>query len=272
MLRALYTAASGMVAQQTNIDTISHNLSNVNTTGFKKGRAEFQDLLYTQIMPPARGENQGIVVGQGARLSSIHRMMGGGTLMVTGSDYDIAISGPGFFQVERPDGSIAYTRDGAFHMDGDRQLVTANGDVVLGENGPITIPLDATDITVGSDGVIAYQKSLTSSADATADPNGYKQATVEIGRLQLAVFTNPSGLEALGDNLWGPTANSGDPSLLSPADQEAGRLVQGYLEGSNVQSVEEMVNLIMAQRAYEINSKVVQSADEMLSLTNNLRR
>jgi flagellar basal-body rod protein FlgG len=265
-----------MVAQQTNIDTISHNLSNVNTTGFKKGRAEFQDLLYTQIMPPARGENQGIVVGQGARLSSINRIMGGGTLMATGGDYDVAISGAGFFQIQRADGSIAYTRDGAFHIDAARQLVTANGDVVLGENGPITIPIEATDLLIGADGVISYQQTSLSATSAdnneTTNPEGFKQATVEIGRLQIAVFPNASGMEALGDNLWGPSANSGDATVLSPADGEAGRLVQGYLEGSNVQSVEEMVNLIMAQRAYEINSKVVQSADEMLSLTNNLRR
>ncbi|HWI65838.1 MAG TPA: flagellar basal-body rod protein FlgG [Symbiobacteriaceae bacterium] len=273
MLRALFTAASGMVAQQTNIDTISHNLANVNTTGFKKGRVEFQDLLYTQIMPPARGENQGIVVGQGTRLSSIHRIMNGGTLQVTGGDYDMAISGAGYFQVQRPDGTVAYTRDGALHLDAERRLVTAQGDLVLGEDGPITIPIEASDITVGANGVITYQDTskAATTADAT-DPQGYQQATVEIGRLHLATFVNPAGLEALGDNLWGATVNSGEPMLSVPGEKDAGRLVQGYLEGSNVQSVEEMVNLIMAQRAYEINSKVVQSADEMMALTNNLRR
>lgn len=273
MLRALFTAASGMVAQQTNIDTISHNLANVNTTGFKKGRAEFQDLLYTQIMPPARGENQGILVGQGARLSNIHRIMNGGSLQVTGGEYDVAISGNGYFQVQRADGTVAYTRDGAFHLDAERRLTTVQGDLLLGENGPIAIPASATDVAVGADGTVTYQDTTraATSKDMT-DPQGYQQATVAIGRLQLAVFPNPSGLEALGDNLWGATAASGEATTAFPADKEVGRLVQGYLEGSNVQSVEEMVNLIMAQRAYEINSKVVQSADEMLSLTNNLRR
>jgi len=273
LLRALFTAASGMVAQQTNMDTISHNLANVNTTGFKKGRAEFQDLLYTQIMPPARGENQGIVVGQGARLSSIHRIMNGGTLQVTGGDYDVAISGNGYFQVQRADGTVAYTRDGAFHLDAERHLATANGDLILGENGPITVPIEATDVTVGADGTVTYQDTAlaATSKDGTAS-QGAQQATVAIGRIQLAVFPNAAGLEALGDNLWGTTANSGEATAAFPGDKEIGRLVQGYLEGSNVQSVEEMVNLIQAQRAYEINSKVIQSADEMLGLTNNLRR
>ncbi|HYF93343.1 MAG TPA: flagellar basal-body rod protein FlgG [Symbiobacteriaceae bacterium] len=273
MLRALFTAASGMVAQQVNIDAISHNLANVNTTGFKKGRAEFQDLLYTQILPPARGENQGIVVGQGVRLSSIHRIMNGGTRQVSGGDYDVAISGGGYFQVRRPDGSTAYTRDGAFHLDADRHLVTAQGDLVLGEDGPITIPPGATEVSIGADGTVSYTDTAKSATNKeTAEADGFKQATVTVGRIVLATFPNPAGLEALGDNLWGATAATGDAVTAPPGDKDAGRLVQGYLEGSNVQSVEEMVNLIMAQRAYEINSKVVQSADEMMSLTNNLRR
>lgn len=265
-----------MVAQQTNIDTISHNLANVNTTGFKKGRAEFQDLLYTQIMPPARGENQGILVGQGARLSNIHRIMNGGQLQVTGGDYDLAISGGGFFQVQQPDGTIAYTRDGAFQLDAERRLVTAQGHLLLGEDGPITIPVGATDVAIGADGRVTYQdvtKAATNQgANPDANPKAYQQATVEIGRIQLALFPNPAGLAALGDNLWGATGASGEAIAATPGDKDAGRLVQSHLEGSNVQSVEEMVNLIMAQRAYEINSKVVQSADEMMSMTNNLRR
>ena len=272
MLRALFTAASGMVAQQANIDAISHNLANVNTTGFKKGRAEFQDLLYTQILPPARGENQGIVVGQGVRLSSIHRIMNGGTLQVTGGDYDVAISGSGYFQVQRQDGSVAYTRDGAFHLDADRHLVTAGGDLILGEDGPITIPLEAADVAIGAGGAVMYTNTAKAATNKDATSDGYKEATITAGRIVLATFPNPAGLEALGNNLWGATAATGDAAVAVPGDKDAGRLVQGYLEGSNVQSVEEMVNLIMAQRAYEINSKVVQSADEMLSLTNNLRR
>jgi flagellar basal-body rod protein FlgG len=264
-----------MLAQQTNMDTISHNLANVNTSGFKKGRAEFQDLLYAQIQPPVRTEAAGITVGQGARLSSIHRMMNGGEMQVTGNDYDLAIAGNGFFQVQRADGSTAYTRDGAFHLDADRHLVTANGDVVMGENGPITVPIEADNVEIGVDGTISYQALVKAATPQKKDPKQYGDqtaSTVVVGKLQLAMFTNPEGLEALGDNLWGASANSGEATVVSPGEKEAGRVMQGQLEGSNVQAVEEMVNLIMAQRAYEINSKVVQSADEMMSMANNLRR
>ncbi|HYG59208.1 MAG TPA: flagellar basal-body rod protein FlgG [Symbiobacteriaceae bacterium] len=258
MLRALHTAASGMVAQQVNMDAISHNLANVNTTGFKKGRAEFQDLLYTRIQPPVRTQPIGIVIGQGVRLSSLHRDFTGGSMETTGSDFDVAISGGGFFPVQRGDGTLAYTRDGAFHLDAQRRLATAGGDLLMGAQGPITVPAEAEQLSIGTDGTISY--------DST------DKGTVVAGRIQLAVFTNPAGLESLGDNLWGATGASGGATLLGAGEKEAGRLVQGYLEGSNVQAVEEMVSLIKAQRAYEINSKVVQSADEMMALTNNLRR
>lgn len=269
MLRALYTAASGMIAQQTNMDTVSHNLANVNTTGFKKGRAEFQDLLYTQLQSPVRADAAvGISVGQGARLSSVQRIFGGGSLQVTGEDYDVAIQGEGFFRVRRADGSIAYTRDGSFRLDGQRRLVTAGGDLLLGANGqPIIIPSEAADVEITAEGTVRYADNAKA-----ADPNQAAGATVVIGRIALAVFPNPAGLDAMGDNLWAATANSGQAQNMNPGDKGAGRLAQGSLEGSNVQAVEEMVNLIVAQRAYEINSKVAQSADEMMSMTNNLRR
>ncbi|HLN64519.1 MAG TPA: flagellar basal-body rod protein FlgG [Symbiobacteriaceae bacterium] len=266
MLRALYTAASGMAAQQMNMDTVSHNLANVNTTGFAKGRVEFQDLLYTQMQSPLRNQPVGIAVGHGVRLSSTQRIFGGGALQVTGNDYDVAIQGNGFFRVQRADGSFGYTRDGSFHLDAQRRLVTAQGDLVMGSRGPITIPAEAASVQIGADGTIQYAKTTT------AQDGKQTEATAVLDRISLAVFANPSGLEAQGDNLFVETVASGQPALRNPGDQEAGRVVQGHLEGSNVQSVEEMVNLIVAQRAYEINSKVVQSADEMMQLANQLRR
>lgn len=258
MLRALYSAASGMMAQQTNIDTISNNLANVNTTGFKKGRAEFQDLLYAHIRPPVTGDI-GIMVGQGTRLSSINRIFSNGSLQPTGQPLDVAIQGGGFFRIQRKDGSAAYTRDGAFHLDGQRRLVTATGDFLLGKNGPITLPPNAVNPEITADGIVRY-----------ADQASGK--TVEIDTLELAVFPNPSGLFGLGDNLYGASDASGAATLTAAGSSDSGRLVQGFLEASNVQTVEEMVSLIIAQRAYEINSKAVQSADEMLALANQLKR
>jgi len=258
LLRSLYSAASGMLAQQVNIDTISNNLANVNTTGFKKGRAEFQDLLYANVRPPVAGD-AGIMVGQGSRLSSIHRIFAGGAMQVTGQAYDVAIQGPGFFRIQRADGNVAYTRDGSFHLDSDRHLATATGELLLGDAGPIAIPAKATNPEVTPEGVVRY-------SDAESGQ------TVIIDRVKLAVFANPSGMASLGDNLWSATDSSG-AALVSPAGaKEIGRIQQGYLEASNVQVVEEMVNLIVAQRAYEINSKAVQSADEMMAMANNLRR
>lgn len=257
MLRSLYSAASGMLAQQVNIDTISHNLANVNTTGYKKARAEFQDLLYAHLRPPSPTQN-GIMVGQGSRLSAIQRIFSGGSLQATSNTYDLAIQGSGFFRVQRQDGSVAYTRDGAFHLDGDRRLVTATGDYLMGEKGLVTIPLKAVNPEITRDGFIRY-----------ADENGQ---SVIVDRVNLAVFANPSGLVSLGDNLWGSTDASGVARVMEPGLVEVGKIVQGYLEASNVQTVEEMVNLIVAQRAYEINSKAVQSSDEMMAMANNLRR
>jgi flagellar basal-body rod protein FlgG len=273
LLRALYTAASGMMAQQLNIDTVSHNLANVNTTGFKKGRVEFQDLLYTQVQPAARNETAGIAVGQGARLSSIQRIFPGGSLQASGGDFDLAIQGDGFFRVQQADGSVSYTRDGSFRLDAQRRLVTAEGDLLLGAKGPITIPAQATNVEIGMDGPVRYADNTKAAAASQAgNQTAAAQATVVIDRVQLAVFPNQAGMESLGNNLWGATGAAGRPTILGPGEKEAGTLAQGYLEGSNVQAVEEMVNLIMAQRAYEINSKVVQSADEMMGMANSLRR
>lgn len=259
VIRALYSAASGMIAQQTNIETVSNNLANVNTTGYKKGRSEFQDLLYAQVRPAVQGAAEpGLNVGQGTRLSSIHRIFSGGAMQVTGNPLDVAIQGEGFFRVRRADGTDAYTRDGSLHLDEKRRLTTANGDLVMSRTGPITIPADAAEnFEIGADGTIRYTKD---------------NQVNEVGRISLTVFTNPAGLTPAGDNLWLQSDASGIGRGVFPGDRGAGRLAQNYLEGSNVQTVEEMVNLITAQRAYEINSKVVQSADEMMSLANNLRR
>jgi flagellar basal-body rod protein FlgG len=257
VLRSLYSAASGMMAQQANMDTISNNLANVNTTGFKKGRAEFQDLLYAQILPPVQNLSPGISIGQGARLSSIQRIFSIGQLEVTDNPFDLAIQGEGFFKVRQPDGKEAYTRDGAFRLDDKRRLVTANGDILLGRTGPIVIPQEASSPEITPDGIIRFTKDGTNT---------------DAGRITITTFTNPSGLTAQGNNLWAASDASGTPQVVTPGDRESGRLGQSRLETSNVQSVEEMVNLITAQRAYEINSKVIQSADEMMGMANSLRR
>lgn len=247
-----------MLAQQVNIDTISNNLANVNTTGFKKGRAEFQDLLYANIRPPISGD-AGIMVGQGSRLSSIHRIFAGGAMQATGQAYDLAIQGPGFFRIQRSDRTEAYSRDGTFHLDSERHLATATGELLLGEKGPVTIPAKATNPEVTPEGVVRY-------SDAESGQ------TIVVDHIKLAVFANPSGMASLGDNLWSVTDSSGTAFISPSGANEVGRIQQGYLEASNVQVVEEMVSLIVAQRAYEINSKAVQSADEMMAMANNLRR
>jgi len=258
LLRALYSAASGMLAQQTNVDTISHNLSNVNTNGFKKSRVEFQDLFYAHIRP-AVGGSQGIMVGQGSRLSSIQRIFSNGSLQATGNPFDIAIQGQGFFRVEQMDGVEAYTRDGAFRLDGNRRLITSNGEFVLGQNGRITIPPSADEIEITADGIIRY-----------IDAQSHEGVLVD--QISLAIFSSPSGLSAQGNSLWIATEFSGQAILVNPGRTDTGRLAQGHLEASNVQTVEEMISLIVAQRAYEINSKAVQSADDMMGMANNLRR
>ena len=262
MIKALRTAASGMIAQQMNIDTISNNLANVNTTGFKKSSVEFQDVLYEKVrragtllsslnMVPANLE-----IGYGAKPVSTARQFSAGDLEPTDNPLDVAIQGAGMFQVTMPDGTLAYTRDGSFKVSNDGRLVTADGFYMEPE---ITLPQDTIGVAVGIDGRV--QVTLPGQVEAQ-----------EVGQFELAKFLNPSGLEAIGHNLYRASASSGDPILGNPSENGFGEIAQGYLETSNVEIVDEMVNMIIAQRAYETNSKAIQTADEMASIANNLRR
>jgi flagellar basal-body rod protein FlgG len=249
-----------MKAQQLNIDVTSHNLANVNTAGFKKGRAEFQDLMYRTARAAGAPVNTGsttpvgMQVGNGVRSVAISRIFSQGDFQQTENPYDLTVEGEGFFQVQLPDGTTAYTRDGTFKIDAQGQLVTSEG-YLLQPN--VTIPQNAKDLTISGEGVVT----------ATIDNNA-----VQLGELQIARFVNPSGLTALGQNLFRPTAASGDPMASAPGVEGMGRILQGYVESSNVRVIEEMVNLIVAQRAYEANSKSIQTADDMLQGANSLKR
>ena len=262
MLRALYTAATGMQAQQINIDTIANNIANVNTTGFKQGRAEFQDLLYQNIRPAGTASSAstsypvGLQLGLGTRPVATDRIYRQGDFRQTENPLDLVIEGKGFFQVRMPNGELAYTRDGSFHMSAEGALVTADGNPIEPQ---ITIPADAQEIVIGSDGTV----SVTQAGQAAAQ---------QVGTLQIANFQNPSGLNGIGRNLFLPSAASGDASAGGPGQNGLGLLNQGFLEQSNVNVVEEMVNMIVAQRAYEVNSRAVRVADDMLSQINNLVR
>jgi flagellar basal-body rod protein FlgG len=262
MFRSLWTAASGMQAQALNIDVISNNLANVNTTGFKKSRAEFQDLLYETIRPAgvssASGTQipTGIQLGHGTRPVAVQKLFAQGNYKETQSELDLAIEGEGFFQVVQTNGDIGYTRSGAFKMDSTGRVVTADGLLLEPE---ITIPTDATSVAIGIDGTVSV---LQAGADEST----------EIGTIQLAKFVNPAGLSSIGRNLYIPTSASGDAITGTAGDGEFGTIAQGYLEMSNVSVVDAMVNMITAQRAYEINSKSIQTADDMLSVANNLKR
>lgn len=259
MIRALYSAASGMQAQQLNIDTIANNLANVNTVGFKKGRAEFQDLLYEQLRGPSEHAPVGLQVGHGTRLGGVQRIFVGGSLTPTSTDSDLAIEGSGFFRVQRADGREVYTRDGAFRLDAQGRLTNANGQFVLGTEGIIRVSEPIDRLEVDADGTVRVIDSATGEQ-------------LEIGQLTLALFVNPSGLLSLGENLWAETAASGEAEVGEANTLPFGRIVQGFLESSNVETVEEMVNLIVAQRAYEISSKAVQSSDDMMAMANNIKR
>ncbi len=262
MISALWTAASGMRAQQTNVDVIANNLSNVNTTGFKKSRADFEDLLYTIIKAPGTpvaGTQivpNGIQLGHGVRVVSIGKEFSQGDFTETQNPLDLLIEGKGFFQVVMPDGTIAYTRDGAFKLDQDGKLVNSEGMYLEPE---ITIPEDAQEITIGTDGTV----SVTVPGETTPQT---------VGSIEIVKFLNPAGLKAIGMNLFLPTEASGDPITGTPGEDDFGRIRQGFLEMSNVKIVDEMVNMIVAQRAYEMNSKAVQTADEMLQIANTLKR
>ena len=254
MIRALSNAASGMKAQEMNIDVLSNNLANVNTTGFKRSRAEFADLFYeARVRPGAPSPAgaalpSGIEIGQGVRPVATYKDFNTGEFRETGNALDLAIEGKGFFQVEQPDGNIAYSRSGTFKTNAEGQLVNTDGYPMSPD---ITIPADATSITISETGVV--------SVTLANDPS-----QIEVGQIQLATFPNSSGLSPVGRNLFVETPASGQAVQSNPAEEGAGRVVQGFLESSNVAVVSEMIDLISAQRAYEINSKVITAADEML--------
>jgi len=262
MLSALFTAATGMQSQQTNIDVIAHNLANVNTTGFKRSRADFQDLLYQTYVPAGSSSSDetevptGIQVGLGSRTAAVQRLFLQGTIQLTDNQLDIAIDGDGFLQILRPNGDIAYTRAGALKLDSQGRVVNSDGFPLEPE---IVIPSDTTKITIGTDGTISVLQPGNEAAQ-------------NIGQIRLVNFPNPAGLTALGRGLFQTTTASGVPVEGIPGEEGLGSISQGFLEISNVSVVEEMVNLITGQRAYEINSKAIQAADEMLQNTVNLTR
>jgi flagellar basal-body rod protein FlgG len=261
MDRALSAAASGMEAEELKMSVIANNLANVNTNGFKKSRAEFQDVLYDNLRAAgaqtANGEQipAGLQVGQGVRTAGTQRIFSMGDLRQTNHSFDVAIEGDGFFQVQQPNGEIAYTRDGAIKLDATGRMVTTDGQVIIPQ---ITVPRDSTMLTIARDGTVS----------ANLSDNG---VPVELGNLTLVRFSNPAGLEPMGHNLYGMTAASGQPMINPPGTQGTGTLAQGFLEGSNVRAVDEMIDLITTQRAYEMGTKIIQAADQMLSSTSNIR-
>ncbi|MDD2319092.1 MAG: flagellar basal-body rod protein FlgG [Geobacteraceae bacterium] len=261
MIRALWTAASGMQAQQLNIDVISNNLANVNTAGFKKSRADFQDVMYQSVKTtgsPATNATQaaGIEIGLGTTPAAVTKVFTAGNITQSGNQLDMAIEGDGFFQIQMPDGTTTYTRSGTFKRDGQGRVVTTDGNPLMPE---MVVPNNTTNISIGSDGTVAVTQS------------GQTAATT-IGTIQLATFQNPAGLSSMGRNLYQVTDASGDATTGTPGQNGIGTISQGFLEMSNVNVMEEMVNMIVSQRAYEINSKAVQAADEMLQQANNMKR
>jgi len=263
MLRALYTAASGMVAQQLNLDNIANNLANSSTAGFYGRRLQFSDLVYQNVVMPGAAATQqttvaaGLQVGLGTMPRASEVVQTQGNFSTTGNPLDMAIEGLGFFQVTMPDGTIAYTRSGSFHLDAQGNIVTADGNPLQPN---ITIPANATTITIGTDGTVSVTEAGQSAAQ-------------QVGTIQLAMFPNPGGLNSVGNNLFLQTTASGDPIIGQPGGAEGlGTIRQGMLEQSNVDIVSEFVQLIVAQRAYESNSRVVTSADQMLQNLANIGR
>jgi len=262
VIRALYTAASGMSAQQLNLDTIANNLANSSTTGFRQLRLEFQDMLYQNLITPGAAQSQttvsaGLQVGLGTRSAATEVIMTQGQNNETDNQLDIAIEGSGFFQIQRPDGTIAYTRAGQFYQNNQGTIVTTAGDPLV---PTITIPTNSTSINITQYGVV--NAKLPGQTNPT-----------QLGQIQLATFPNPGGLESMGGNLLQQTLSSGDPVLGNPGGTEGlGTLQQGYLENSNVDVVTEFVQMVLAQRAYESNSKVIKAADDMYSQVNNMTR
>ena len=262
MMRSLYSAASGMQAQNLNMDVISNNLANINTTGFKKSRTEFQDLIYQTLREPGAKSTisteipTGIQVGLGVRPIAVNRVFSQGNFKHTGNPLDMVIEGDGFFQVTMPDGTIAYTRSGSFSKDSTGRSVTSDGYPV---EPALTIPADATGITVGSDGTL----SVTRPGETTP---------TEVGTIQLVKFINPAGLKSLGRNLFMNTQSSGDPIQGTPGLEGFGTIAGEFVEDSNVDIVEELVSMIIAQRAYETNSKAITASDQMLQRAIQLGR
>ena len=261
MIRALYSAASGMTAQQLNVDNIAHNLANANTVGFKMRRTQFQDLLYQNMVQPGASAGAqtvvptGLQLGLGSRPSSNEIIFSQGDFQQTDNPLDMVIQGRGFFQIRRPNGELAYTRAGNFHLDRDGNVVTSDGNPLEPQ---ITIPQDAQSITIATDGTVSFTQPGQTAAQLG-------------GQIQLANFQNPAGLNSLGGNLYTPTDASGDATVGNPGGQEGlGSLLQGFQEGSNVSVVQEFINLIVSQRAYEANSKVVKAADEMYQQVNQI--
>lgn len=257
---SLYSAATGMEAQQLNLNTIANNLANVNTPGFKRSKIEFQDMLYQKPRHAGAetgGGNQlptGIEVGNGSRVAATAKVFTQGQLTATGERFDLALQGDGFFEIQRADGTVGFTRDGSFKLNNAGQVVTTDGLPVLGGFQPV--PPGTINIAIAENGEVTYQ-----------GPNGAQNFRINIVR-----FANPAGLESMGGNLYAETAASGTPEAGQPGEQGYGSVMQGYVETSNVNIVEEMVNLIVAQRAYEVNSKSIQTSDEMLQNINQLKR
>ena len=260
MIRSLWISKTGMDAQQTQMDVTANNLANVSTTGFKKSRAVFEDLLYQTIRQPGAQSSQqtqlpsGLQIGTGVKPVATERLFTQGNLQQTSNPLDIAIQGNGFFQVQMPDGSAAYTRDGSFQVNAQGQLVTASGFAV---QPAITVPANVLSLSVSRDGVV----SVTRAGQAAA---------TQLGTIQLTSFVNPAGLQSMGENLYTETAASGTPGTNAPGTNGMGLLSQGYVETSNVNVVEELVGMIQTQRAYEINSKAIQTSDQMLQKLSQL--
>jgi len=260
MFRSLYVAASGMTAQETKLDTIANNLANANTAGYKRQSAEFEDLMYQRVRTPGRTPDggmgpTGVQIGLGTRVVATARAFSQGNIEQTGNPLDVALEGPGFLPVLKADGSIAYTRAGALKLDAQGRVVTSDG---LPIEPAINIPPNAIDVVIGADGKV----SVTQPGDS--EPS-------EVGALQIATFTNPGGLTPLGHNLFAQSGASGEALLGEPSTDGRGSLMQGALEGSNVEVVTEMIDMIRSQRSYEINSKVISAADEMLRNATNVR-
>ena len=261
MMRSMWTAATGMMAQQLNVDVISNNLANVNTTGFKKSRCDFQDLLYTTIKSAGTDIGggmevpTGIQVGNGTKPLSTQRIFTQGDLINTENPYDLVIEGDGFFQVLNPDGETVYTRNGGLKIDSEGRMCTGDGYLLQPE---ITIPTTATEVSIGVDGTVSVIES------GVAEPT-------EVGNIELAMFPNPAGLMSKGHSLYEETGASGSATTSTPGEDGSGTILQGFLEMSNVKVVEEMINLITGQRAYEINAKAITTADDMLQVVNRLK-